>query len=161
MKKSLSDPPEDLWQFALACYAQPGMERTCLSLQERGVDVCLLLCGLWLERNGVDCSRARLDHLTELASDWQSRVVHPLRALRHAWRQPARTDTALHDLREHLKRLELEAERHLLVRLAQQTAAWAGETPGSPWLEPLLDGTADRAELHALREAAAAAQGFA
>ena len=26
--------PTDLWSFALACYAQPGVEQTCLRLQD-------------------------------------------------------------------------------------------------------------------------------
>lgn len=45
----------DLWNFALHLYARPGVEAACLALQDEGADVCLLLCGAWLEagRAGV------------------------------------------------------------------------------------------------------------
>ena len=50
--------PADLWNFALACYARPGVEQVFLRLQDGGADVCLLLCALWLERRQVPCEGA-------------------------------------------------------------------------------------------------------
>ena len=48
--------PTDLWDFAQRLYARPGVESACLHLQEAGADVCLLLCGAWLERHGIACT---------------------------------------------------------------------------------------------------------
>ena len=47
----------DLWSFALSTYARPGVEAACLRVQEQGADVCLLLCGAWLEQRGVALTR--------------------------------------------------------------------------------------------------------
>ena len=74
--------PTDLWNFALACYARPGVEALCLRLQAGGADVCLLLCALWLERRRVACDGQRLDQLRAIAEPWQRQVVQPLRELR-------------------------------------------------------------------------------
>ena len=81
----------DLWTFALACYARPGVETACLELQNQGADVCLLLCGAWLQARGVACS-ARLQALTALAAPWRGDVIEPLRGcVRHGDRRPNRT----------------------------------------------------------------------
>jgi len=132
--------PSDLWSFALRLYAQPGAEEACLRLQAAGADVCLLLCGAWLERRGVACTAPRLEQLSELAQPWQSTVVEPLRRLRQDWRTAAASDGELAKLRERLKGLELEAERQLLLRLETATRAWPEGTPEIPaaWLEGLV-----------------------
>ncbi|SCZ07662.1 MULTISPECIES: TIGR02444 family protein [unclassified Pseudomonas] len=147
----------DLWSFSLDLYAKPGVEPACLTLQSAGINVCLLLCGLWLERRGVACNEQRLQQLRQLTEPWEAEVVRPLRALRSQWKTGARQDTALDSLREQVKRLELEAERRLLERLQAATGNWPEEQPNDSalWLQGLVTSAdpANRDALHQLRVA--------
>ncbi|MFO2461913.1 TIGR02444 family protein [Pseudomonas sp. 15FMM2] len=148
----------DLWSFALSTYARPGVEDTCLRLQTQGADVCLLLCGLWLEQRGIAADAMRLQALKQIAQPWQADVIDPLRQLRRQWRATAQHDTELGALRERVKSLELEAERQLLYRLQAQALAWPKEQVARHglWLEELAAEAAnlDRDTLHQLRVAA-------
>ena len=131
--------PSDLWTFALRLYARPGVEAACLQLQARGADICLLLCGSWLEHTARDCTAARCAALQQLAQPWQQQVITPLRQLRQDWRTAAQQQPALAALREQVKQLELQAERELLEQLQHCAEAWpssATQTP-SDWLESL------------------------
>ncbi|KPG99714.1 hypothetical protein AEQ67_11345 [Pseudomonas sp. RIT-PI-q] len=148
----------DLWSFSLTTYARPGVEPACLHLQSAGINVCLLLCGLWLEQRGVACNEQRLQQLRNVAEPWDADVVRPLRALRMQWKAVATEDAELNRLREQVKTLELEAERHLLLRLERSAQGWpqCEGTGLSAWLE---GGTANAAHLprdalHQLRVAA-------
>ncbi|WP_207284035.1 TIGR02444 family protein [Pseudomonas sp. FW300-N2F2] len=147
----------DLWSFSLDLYAKPGVEPACLTLQSAGVNVCLLLCGLWLERRGVACNEQRLQQLRQLTEPWEAEVVRPLRALRSQWKTGARQDTALDSLREQVKRLELEAERRLLERLQAAAEDWPEEqrNDSALWLQRLAANAepASRDALHQLRVA--------
>ncbi|WP_068825090.1 TIGR02444 family protein [Pseudomonas sp. BMS12] len=145
--------PSDLWSFANACYARPGVEAICLRLQEQGVDVCLLLCALWLERRGAAASEPRLQQLQAISLPWQRDVVRPLRELRQSWRTAAADDPQLTSLRERIKVTELEAEQELLRRLERLTENWAAPARAQEcaWLELLSE---DRDALHRLRAAA-------
>jgi uncharacterized protein (TIGR02444 family) len=137
----------DLWSFSLTTYARPGVEQACLQLQSAGVNVCLLLCGAWLGQRGVACDEQRLQQLRSVADSWDADVVRPLRALRTQWKAGATADTDLHALREQVKALELEAERHLLLRLERAAQSWpqSAETDLAAWLE---GATAEAAHLH-------------
>lgn len=115
----------DLWTFATTLYARPGVEAACLELQAAGADVCLLLCGLWLDSRGVAHNAEREAQLRRIAEPWQREVVKPLRALRQGWREAAGEDSALSGLRERVKQLELEAEREQLERLQALAEGWA------------------------------------
>ncbi|WP_287031149.1 TIGR02444 family protein [Pseudomonas sp. UBA6310] len=131
--------PADLWSFALARYARPGVENACLALQAEGADVCLLLCGAWLGARRVSCTAARAEQLKALAKPWQATVVMPLRQLRQGWKAAAGSDAALTELREQVKALELRAEHELLRRLESASADWpedASETT-QDWLRAL------------------------
>ena len=146
-----------LWNFALELYAQPGIEATCLSLQdEHGEDICLLICGAWLERNGVFCTAARLDQLRALSEQWQRQIIAPLRELRRRWKPGAAQDETLAALRQRLARLELDAERELLTRLESLCATWPTAAPGqdSRWLAALAGPGSDGTALARLAEAA-------
>ncbi len=129
----------DLWSFALSTYARPGVEAACLRLQEQGADVCLLLCGAWLEQRGVARLPERVVALQQLARPWRMHVVEPLRAVRVQWRAMAQQDAHLAELREQVKALELEAERALLMRLEALTQSWSSNemTGRQEWLEGL------------------------
>lgn len=146
--------PADLWSFALACYTRPGVEQTCLHLQDGGADVCLLLCALWLERRQVAFDLERLTQLRAIAEPWQRQVVQPLRALRQGWKAAAQLDPQQARLREQVKALELQAEQELLRRLEQLTEKWQATDKPVAWLEPLLK---DRDARHLLRAAIALA----
>ncbi|MFI8741702.1 TIGR02444 family protein [Stutzerimonas zhaodongensis] len=147
---------DELWNFALACYAEPGVEKACLELQALGMDVCLLLACVWLEIRGIRQNAQRLEDLKLLSKDWQSAVVLPLRNLRQAWREQAAIDTELASLRQRVKTLELDAERTQLDRLQQATQHWSREGGSDNWLNQLctgIDGAPD-ALLTVLRRAA-------
>jgi uncharacterized protein (TIGR02444 family) len=150
--------PADLWRFAQDLYQRPGVETACLHLQARGADVCLLLCGAWLGRRGVAVSAARAGQLRAAAEPWQREVVSVLRHLRQDWRTAARHDTELAALRERVKRLELEAERVQLQRLASLSDDWQAEAAQDVlgWLEELAPtlAEADRDALQRLYAAA-------
>jgi len=147
----------DLWSFSLTTYARPGVEPACLQLQSAGMNVCLLLCGSWLGQRGVACNAQRLQRLRAVAQPWDADVVQPLRALRMQWKAVASEDAELKKLREQVKALELEAERHLLLRLERSAQSWPqGEaTDLTAWLEGVAAGAAnlDRDALHQLRVA--------
>lgn len=148
--------PTDLWRFAEALYQHPGVEQACLHLQTQGADVCLLLCAAWLETRDVACSDERITALRTLTHGWQQQVVVPLRQLRQSWRAAARSDQALTALREHVKKLELEAEREQLQRLAACTQTWPDGVTNAAlnWLERLAPEPGCRDALHTLRTAA-------
>ena len=129
----------DLWSFALSTYARSGCEAACLRLQAQGADVCLLLCGAWLEQRAVAVSDERMQALKQIAGPWQVEVIEPLRQTRTRWRAMAQQDEHLAGLRERVKALELDAERQLLARLEALAQTWpAGDAQGQQcWLEGL------------------------
>ncbi len=147
----------DLWSFSLNTYARPGVEGVCLQLQSAGANVCLLLCGLWLEQRTVGCTEQRLQALFQVAGPWEVNVVQPLRALRTQWKIAAADDPELNALREQIKTLELESERHLLMQLERTALEWPQDevTERSAWLEGVAAGAAnlDRDALLQLRVA--------
>ena len=151
--------PVDLCTFAFACYARPEVEAACLQLQGRGADVCLLLCGAWLEARATGYRPERLEQLQALADSWQRDVVTPLRTLRQAWKDTARKDSDLEALRTQVKGLELAAEKILLRRLESLSQDWSAEPQSSAWLEPMTRGmAAGEAARKTLRRVAASVQ---
>ena len=147
----------DLWNYCLNLYARPGVEQACLSLQSRGLDVCLLLCAAWLEQRAVALDEARLGQLKACAEPWQREVVQPLRQLRTQWREAATHDDALAALRVQIKSLELEAERTLLRRLESVALGWPTAQPQDTcdWLHRVASDAnhPDYDALHTLRAA--------
>ncbi|QQD53271.1 TIGR02444 family protein [Pseudomonas fluorescens BBc6R8] len=144
----------DLWSFALSTYARSGVEDACLRLQAQGADVCLVLCGLWLEQRGVAPETSRLQALRQIAGPWQAEVVEPLRQVRTRWRAMAQQDAELGALRERVKALELDAERLLLSRLEGVAQHWPmAEVNHQAWVEGLAAEAAnlDHDALHQLR----------
>ncbi|OLS63171.1 TIGR02444 family protein [Pseudomonas putida] len=151
----------DLWDFAIGLYARPGVETACLELQALGADVCLMLCGAWLEQRHVEISDERVERLRQLAGPWQIDVVQPLRALRQQWRGDALKDPQLAALRERLKALELDAERVQLQRLQDACAGWpsGAEAPPESWLTRLAPAASrDHDALQVLRVATGTTQ---
>ncbi|PCR98267.1 TIGR02444 family protein [Pseudomonas fluorescens] len=150
----------DLWSFALAVYARPGVEDACLRLQSAGANVCLMLCGLWLEQRDATCDEVRAKQLQELTAPWDKDVIQPLRAMRMQWKTLTDTDPVLKGMREQIKGLELEAERALLSRLEGAAQGWRRNSKeSSDWLEVLAGSAANlnRDALQVLRVAATGA----
>ncbi|TFY87078.1 TIGR02444 family protein [Pseudomonas kairouanensis] len=143
----------DLWSFALSTYARSGCEAACLRLQDQGADVCLLLCGLWLEQRGVAVERERVQALQQLARPWRTDVIEPLRRVRVQWRALAQQDEPLAALRERVKALELDAERQLLTRLEALAQGWTTGVAGQQqWLEGLAAEDAANLDHDALQQ---------
>lgn len=120
---------EDLWRFAAAFYAQPGVAAALIALQDRDrLDVNLILFTLW---HGVS-GRGRLDRQQLAAAERAIRalrgeVIEPLRSLRR--RLKANADPDIGRLREAIVALEIEAERAALYRLAASAAALPDAEP--------------------------------
>ncbi len=142
-------------------YARPGIEAACLRLQAQGADVCLVLCGAWLEQRGVIQTAERLQALRQIAGPWQTQVIEPLRQLRVQWRTNAQQDKPLAALRERIKSMELEAERQLLMRLEELIETWSsGERADQQhWLERLAAEDAANLDHDALQQLRVAATG--
>ena len=150
----------DLWSFALSTYARPGVEAACLRLQEQGADVCLLLCGVWLEQRGTAFEPERVQALQQLSRPWQTHVIEPLRQVRVQWRAMAQQDAQVAGLRERVKALELEAEHQLLQRLEGLALTWPKSEAGqSQWLEGLAAEDAANLDHDALQQLRVAATG--
>jgi uncharacterized protein (TIGR02444 family) len=100
------------WRFSLRIY--PSVADTCLELQDRfGIDVNVLLFLLWAAHRG---RRVRADEVRGILSaveGWNREVVVPLRSVRRFLRDaPSFIDhEAAASLRQHVKQVELEAER--------------------------------------------------
>lgn len=115
------------WLVSCAIYGEPGVQETCLGLQDEfGVDVNLLLLAAWLGGEGV--RMAPVD-AAAIVAKWQGEVVRPLRQARRAVK-----GMALHALgdvarfRRETLRIELQAERIEQAMLY----AWARERQGEP-----------------------------
>ena len=124
----------DLWAFALAFYAQPGIAPLCLRLQAGGgADVMLLIAHCHATaRQGAPLSLSELDALRAHVADWRRRTVLPLRALRVDLR-----DTVAHlpeerreAFRDRLKQAELAAEKVQAGMIADWFAARDPAEPG-------------------------------
>jgi uncharacterized protein (TIGR02444 family) len=107
--------PNPFWDYSLSAYAEPGVADACLAAQDGcGLDVNLLLYAAWLASTGRALTEAHLAGVEEEVGEWRSRVIIPLRTLRRDLKSLAAADT----LREQVKALELQSERH------QQDLMW-------------------------------------
>jgi len=122
----------DIWDWALAVYARPGVSDACLVLQDaHGQNVPLLLWAVWAEARDP----ALLGRAAEATRAWDAVAVGPLRAVRRALKaaSPPVADAAREALRDDVKGAELRAERVLLETLA----GLGGRNGGAPALEAL------------------------
>jgi uncharacterized protein (TIGR02444 family) len=110
-----------LWDFATWAYAQAGVEKACLALQNRlGADVNVLMFCLWLAQRGTAGGQlARyLGAAIKLSRDWQRNFVEPLRTCRTNFKEFVEATAmgglelaAAHALRERIKQCELDMEQ--------------------------------------------------
>lgn len=115
----MSAAADDFWAFSLRVYAAPGVERACLSLQERlGLDVNVLLFCCWSAARGYgDLRDEEWRELLARSRAWQDAVVGHLRSVRVLLRDasllaplPPDARARAGALRGQVKALELESE---------------------------------------------------
>lgn len=113
--------PRSLWEFSVSVYAQPGMERVCLWLQDhRQVNVNTLLWALWLDEQQLPFYAALWQQGLSCSAPWQRWLVVPLRRLRR--RLPKRPPWL--SLRTRVQRWELAGERRQLQCLQSVSDGW-------------------------------------
>lgn len=124
----------DLWSFALAFYARPGIAPLCLRLQaEGGTDVMLLIAHCFaFARQDAPLAMAEVEMLRGHVADWRRRAVLPLRALRVDLRDVVAhlLDPEREAFRERLKQVELAAEKVQAGMISDWFAARRPEGPG-------------------------------
>ncbi|MCM0019982.1 MAG: TIGR02444 family protein [Tagaea sp.] len=119
MRRNITGPgprarAADLWGFAVALYARPGVAEACLALQDRhGADIPLLLAIVWHAERGRGAPDLR--RWRAVSAAWRDAAVLKLRGLRRALKGRAEWEK----LRTRIKRLELAAERAQLAELAR------------------------------------------
>lgn len=109
--------PESFWTFAVRTYRCEGIPEACIALQnERGADVNVLLFCCWVGATRGEFEIETFDRMLEFSRAWADRVVRPLRNVR-TWMKiegcpdPAMLTESCMNLRERIKKVELEAER--------------------------------------------------
>jgi len=133
------------WSFSLRIYRQAGVPDACLALQDgAGVDVNVLLFGLFCAAQGRKLSTADLSAIAAFIEPWRSSVVVPLRGVRRFLREtPGGFEgEQTPALRQRIKAVELEAER---LQQEALSARWPVETLGTQAPAP----TAARANIEA------------
>jgi uncharacterized protein (TIGR02444 family) len=105
---------EEFWEFALGCYARPGVAPCCVALQdEHGANVMLLLYCAWRAQCGVCVRGASLRRAMARLEPLDGHLVRPLRAARRATRRAADAlgSPSLAAGADRLMKAELAAER--------------------------------------------------
>lgn len=132
-----------LWEFALARYAQPEVQRVCLAAQDRcGADVNLLLYLAWITQQGQAREQAEWRDLSQHVLDYR-RGVTAVRRLRRRLARESSPGRA--GLLEQARATELSLEQLQLAliedwhRLRPPATADAGNLPRQLlWLVPAL-----------------------
>ncbi|WP_269618819.1 TIGR02444 family protein [Zhongshania sp. BJYM1] len=105
-----------LWEFALAAYAAPIIQRHCLYLQDHyQMDVNMLLAAGFCGRNGLMWTEPFCRILINIAAPIREQYILPIRALRLEAYGSDGLYTAL-------KKAEIEAERIEISSLAAELA---------------------------------------
>lgn len=116
----MSDPGflQRVWPGMCAAYRDAALGRACLEMQDRfGADVPLFLFLCIADRAGHGIGREALEALVVESEDWRAAAIEPLRRARQAMKGRFTASAELR-LRDEIKRLELEAERLHVQRLA-------------------------------------------
>ncbi|GAA0792998.1 TIGR02444 family protein [Marinobacterium sediminicola] len=113
-----------LWRYALALYAQPGVEQCCLQLQEQGAAINRLLLACWLGRMGVAVDH---DRWQLLDTEWRQAITEPLRQIRYRVRERRTFEPEVEACYQALRQAELAAEQIELLRLWRQARDWLAQ----------------------------------
>mgnify|MGYP000464542478 CR=1 FL=1 len=130
-----SDPKimaSPFWRFSLRIYGMPGVPTACLTLQDgSGVDVNVLLFGLFAASRGRQISAADAAAIVAAIEPWRLNAVVPLRGVRRFLKETPQgfEQQDIPALRQRVKMMELEAER-----LQQEVlySAWPMDRLGAP-----------------------------
>lgn len=120
---------ESFWDWAYGRYSAEGVADACLHLQDvQGQNVPLLLWACWCSATGRKLDEDTLEAGCDLAKSWAGLTIEPLRMVRRNLKIKAVDidDAERLALRDHVKALELEAEKILmsgLERLAPPPSA--------------------------------------
>ena len=109
-----------LWAWAVAAYGAPGVADACLALQDHHEqNVPLLLWSAWVPETGRRPDEETIEAACDTARAWDGVVTAPLRTVRRTLKAPVPDidDGPREAVRERIKAIELEAERHLLEAL--------------------------------------------
>ncbi len=131
-----------LWTWASGAYAAPGVADACLHLQDaQDQNVPLLLWAAWAARTGRAIEDETLEAACDTARAWSEAAIAPLRAVRRTMKGsiPDIGDLARELVRDQVKAVELEAEKHLLAALE----ALAPQSSVEP--RPAIDALAEAA----------------
>lgn len=108
----------DLWDFAINFYQQPGVETACLLLQEQfELSINRIIYASWCGCQGYELS---LDELAGLADQWQGSITHPLRAIRYKVRAIKQDEPDVAACYQKLREAELACEQVELAMLYTQ-----------------------------------------
>ncbi len=106
-----------LWAWAVAAYAQDGVDEACLDLQD-GYDqnIPYLLWAAWAAVHGRSLDAETLEMGAETCRAWDDAAISPLRTIRRRLKKPVTDmgDEAREAIRTQVKAVELAAERGLL-----------------------------------------------
>lgn len=120
---------EPFWDWALTAYAAPGVQESCLQLQDAGgQNVPLLLWAAWTAATGRPLDEDAIEAACDCARAWDGVAVSPLRAIRRTLKavNPDIDNAARESLREAVKAVELSAERCLMSGLEALAPAPSG-----------------------------------
>jgi uncharacterized protein (TIGR02444 family) len=118
-----------LWEWSLKAWAAPGVQVSALDLQDaQNQCVPLLLWAAWAAQTGRAPDEDTIEAACDTARVWLETTIAPLRQVRRALksRTPDMDDAAREAVRERVKAVELETERHLLTALEALTTDPAG-----------------------------------
>ena len=110
----------NLWDWAVAAYGAPGVADACLALQDHHEqNVPLLLWSAWIAETRRLPDEETIEAACDTARAWDGVVTAPLRAVRRTLKAPVPDidDGPREAVRERIKAIELEAEKHLLEAL--------------------------------------------
>ena len=127
--KTMASP---FWRFSLRIYGTPGVPAACLALQDgSGVDVNVLLFGLFAASRGRQLSAADAAAIVAAIEPWRLNAVVPLRGVRRFLKETPQgfEQQDIPALRQRVKMMELEAEW-----LQQEVlySAWPMDKLGAP-----------------------------
>ena len=122
-----------LWDFALETYRRPGVQETCLKLQDDlGADVNMLLYCCWRGEFADGEMRALLADV----APWQNGVIHGLRRVRRTLKpmvaELGELSESASSLRNKIAALELEAEKLQHSMLQRHSVEFGQTSSASP-----------------------------
>ena len=128
-----------LWEWSARAWAAPGVQVAALDLQDaQNQCVPLLLWAAWAAQTGRIPDEDAIEAAGDTARVWVDTTIAPLREIRRGIkaRIPDMDDAAREAIRNQVKAVELETERHLLAALEALSPASAG--PTQPMLPTLI-----------------------